>query len=487
MADLAFAIALEAVAARELFAAGNRRNYPLLAPVIVLAIANLLMHLQSLGVAIPVGLGWRLGIAAVIVLISVIGGRIVPAFTRNWLTARGVAAVPPPAGMLDRIALGTLHAGMIAWTFLPDWQPVGILLLVAAALNAARLGRWRGVATLAGTAAADPACRLSLAGGWRRAARAVAAHRAVPPPRAVHALTAGAMGTMILAVMTRATLGHTGRALHADAATIAIFALVTASAVLRIAAAWAIEAQVDLLEVSGLAWIGAFALFARAVRTDAVGAAQVTRQYCAVGNRGDADESDGVRGVRRSGSVGAARCARSAAAGPGEIQVRIEARGVQYVDVLMLAGKYQFRPDRRSFPAARRPAWCVAVGPGVTQFRAGDKVMSRHSLGACAELGNAKAALCDHVPDGMSLEAAGVFRGAYSTAYHALLQRGRMKAGEWVLVHGAAGGIGIAAIQVAKLFGAKVIATASTEEKRAPAWRKAPTTRSTTRAASSTR
>ena len=66
----------------------------------------------------------------------------------------------------------------------------------------------------------------------------------------------------------------------------------------------------------------------------------------------------------------------------------------------------------------------------------------------------------------MSLEAAGVFRGAYATAYHALLQRGRMQAGEWVLVHGAAGGIGIAAIQVAKLFGAKVIATASTDEKR---------------------
>jgi NADPH2:quinone reductase len=93
--------------------------------------------------------------------------------------------------------------------------------------------------------------------------------------------------------------------------------------------------------------------------------------------------------------------------------------------------------------------------------------MSRHTLGACAEFGNAKAALCDPVPVGMSIEAAGVFRGAYSTAYHALLQRGRLQAGEWVLVHGAAGGIGIAAIQVAKLFGAMVIATASTAEKRA--------------------
>jgi NADPH2:quinone reductase len=82
-------------------------------------------------------------------------------------------------------------------------------------------------------------------------------------------------------------------------------------------------------------------------------------------------------------------------------------------------------------------------------------------------LGNAQAALCDKVPQGLSLEQAGVFRSAYATAYHALMQRGRLAAGEWVLVHGAAGGIGMAAIQVAKLFGAKVIATASTDAKRA--------------------
>ena len=152
--------------------------------------------------------------------------------------------------------------------------------------------------------------------------------------------------------------------------------------------------------------------------------------------------------------------------GPGEITVRIHARGVQYVDVLMLAGKYQFRPDPPFIPGGEAAGEAVAIGPDVTAFRPGDQVMSRHTLGACAELGNAKAALCDKVPDGMTLEAAGVFRGAYATAYHALLQRGRMQAGEWVLVHGAAGGIGIAAIQVAKVFGAKVIATASTDEKR---------------------
>ena len=152
--------------------------------------------------------------------------------------------------------------------------------------------------------------------------------------------------------------------------------------------------------------------------------------------------------------------------GAGEIQVRIRARGVQYVDVLMLAGKYQFRPDPPFIPGGEAAGEVVAAGPDVTGFQIGDRVMSRHTLGACAELGNAKAALCDLVPDGMSFESAGVFRGAYTTAYHALLQRGRLAAGEWVLVHGAAGGIGIAAIQVAKLFGAKVIATASGETKR---------------------
>ncbi len=155
------------------------------------------------------------------------------------------------------------------------------------------------------------------------------------------------------------------------------------------------------------------------------------------------------------------------APGPGEIQVRIRARGVQYVDVLMLAGKYQFRPEPPFVPGSEAAGEVVAVGPDVADFAVGDRVMSRHTLGACAEMGNAKAALCDKIPAGMSMESAGVFRGAYQTAYHGLIQRGRLQAGDWVLVHGAAGGIGIAAIQVAKAFGAKVIATASTEEKRA--------------------
>jgi NADPH2:quinone reductase len=152
---------------------------------------------------------------------------------------------------------------------------------------------------------------------------------------------------------------------------------------------------------------------------------------------------------------------------PGEIQVRIAARGVQYVDVLMLAGTYQFRPEPPFIPGSEGAGVVLAVGEGVGDFRVGDRVMTRQRLGAFAEIGNAKAASCDRVPDALTIEEAGVFRSAYTTAYHALLQRGRLVAGEWVLVHGAAGGIGIAAIQVAKVFGAKVIATASSEAKRA--------------------
>jgi NADPH2:quinone reductase len=152
--------------------------------------------------------------------------------------------------------------------------------------------------------------------------------------------------------------------------------------------------------------------------------------------------------------------------GPGELQVRITARGVQYVDVLMLAGKYQFRPEPPFIPGNEGAGEVVAVGASVIGFKPGDRIMSRQRLGAFAELGNCKAEDCDLIPAALSREEAAVFRNAYHTAYHALLQRGRLKEGEWVLIHGAAGGIGLPAIQLAKLYGAQVIATASTEGKR---------------------
>ncbi len=153
--------------------------------------------------------------------------------------------------------------------------------------------------------------------------------------------------------------------------------------------------------------------------------------------------------------------------GSGEILVRIAARGVQYVDVLQLAGTYQVRPEPPFIPGSEAAGEVVAVGPGVTRFKPGDMVMSRHRTGAFATLAIAREEACDPIPPGLGMDSAAVLRSGHGTAYHALLQRGRLRAGEWVLVHGAAGGIGIAAIQIARLSGARVIATASSEAKRA--------------------
>jgi NADPH:quinone reductase len=150
----------------------------------------------------------------------------------------------------------------------------------------------------------------------------------------------------------------------------------------------------------------------------------------------------------------------------GEVQVQIRARGAQYVDVLMLAGKYQFRPEPPFIPGSEAAGEIVAVGPGVNGLAVGDRVICRQRLGAFAEYANVKVEECDRVPAALGLDEAAVFRNVYHTAYHALLQRGRLGAGERVLIHGAAGGIGLPALQIAKLHGANVIATASTDEKR---------------------
>jgi uncharacterized protein involved in response to NO len=260
-ADLAFPVALVGVVAREIVAGRNWRNLPMVAPVAVLGIANLLMHLEANGLDVPPGLGWRLGLAAVLVLVSVVAGRIVPSFTRNWLVKRQAPLMPAPHGRVDQAALGTLHAGLFGWAFLPSLQAVGLLLLLAAMLNLWRLARWRGGATVA-----EPLLLvlhigylwLVLGAGLLGLAVAGAP---VPESAAIHAFTAGAIGTMILAVMTRATRGHTGRELSADRATSLIYALVTLAAVTRVIAAFAVEGSLPLLILSAGCWIAAFGLF----------------------------------------------------------------------------------------------------------------------------------------------------------------------------------------------------------------------------------
>jgi len=151
----------------------------------------------------------------------------------------------------------------------------------------------------------------------------------------------------------------------------------------------------------------------------------------------------------------------------GEVLVKIEARAVQYVDVLMVAGKYQFRPEPPFIPGGEAAGEIVGIGSGVHGWSLGDKVMSRHQPGAFAEFAISKASELAKVPRNFTMAQSAGFRSAYTTAYHALVQRGSVQEGETLVVLGAAGGIGLAAIQMGKALGARVIAVASSDEKRA--------------------
>ncbi len=260
-ADLMLPVALLGVAAREIIAGRNRRNLPMLAPIAALGIANLLMHLESDGAGVPAGLGWRLGLAATLVLISVVGGRIVPSFTRNWLLKQQSPALPSAFGWVDRAALAFLHAGTFGWALFPSAQAPGTLLLAGAALNVWRLLRWHG-----GSTTREPLLLVLHVGyGWLALGAALLGVAlvtpAVPLSAALHALTTGAIGTMILAVMTRATLGHTGRDLEADLPTRLIYGAVTAAAVLRVAAALLQTWRDPLLAASAGLWVAAFGAF----------------------------------------------------------------------------------------------------------------------------------------------------------------------------------------------------------------------------------
>ncbi|MGE4221474.1 MAG: NnrS family protein, partial [Alphaproteobacteria bacterium] len=259
--DLAFLAAVAAYVLREILAGGNRRNLPVAGAVALLAVASAAMHAEPVGLLADSDTGMRLGIAIVTMLISVIGGRIVPAFTRNWLEGRGSAARPAPFGAVDRAALLAGLVALAGWVVAPASGLVAGLALVAAALHAWRLCRWCGLRT-----GAEPLVwilhigyawlplgftLLAVSYGWPE----------FPQRAALHAFTAGAMGTMPLAVMTRATLGHTGRPLHAGAGTVAIYVAILLAAAARIVGPLSPGFYIPAIAFGGTAWMLAFGLF----------------------------------------------------------------------------------------------------------------------------------------------------------------------------------------------------------------------------------
>lgn len=147
--------------------------------------------------------------------------------------------------------------------------------------------------------------------------------------------------------------------------------------------------------------------------------------------------------------------------GVGEVKVALQARGVSYVDVLQIAGQYQVKRAVPFIPGSEAAGIVTDTGPGVEHVQPGNRVLVP---GGFAEEVVVAASQVVPLPDTVSFETAAAFRSSYCTAYYAL-QRGRLKAGEVLLIHGAAGGVGLAAVDVGKLLGATIIATASTAEK----------------------
>jgi len=259
--DVGFYLVLAFVAGREVLAAKNR-NLPIVGVVLLFGAANLLDHAGAAGLAGDADLGWMLGLSLVVLLISLIGGRITPSFTRNWMAKQGVARrLPTQPGRFDLLAIGATALALLFWIAGPGGLVTGGLLIAAALLQLIRLARWGGLRT-----ARDPLVLILHVGyAWVPIGLALLglslAGAPVPRSAAIHALTAGAMATMILAVMTRASLGHTGRELRANGATVAIYALVTAGALLRVAAPLGFADYQLAMEASALAWGGALLLF----------------------------------------------------------------------------------------------------------------------------------------------------------------------------------------------------------------------------------
>ncbi len=149
----------------------------------------------------------------------------------------------------------------------------------------------------------------------------------------------------------------------------------------------------------------------------------------------------------------------------GQILIDVEAAGINFPDVLIIAGQYQVKTPTPFVPGNEAAGVVVAVGDGVTHFSVGDKVIVNSSGGAFAEKCVADENKSMHLPEGMSFEQGAGFTVTYGTSYHALRQRAELEAGETVLVLGAAGGVGITAVEIAKAIGARVIAAASSDEK----------------------
>jgi uncharacterized protein involved in response to NO len=253
LVDGGFLVLVAAAAAREIVSGGNWGNLKVVALIGLLAAGNVAFHLEA-HFAGAADISIRLGLAVTVMLITLIGGRIVPSFTRNWLARENPGRLPVPFGRFDAIVITASAVALLVWIALPQYS--GTALLVAGALQVVRLARWAGDRT-----AREPLVLILHAGyafiplGFLLTG--LAALDLAPPAAGTHAWAGGAIGTMTLAVMTRASLGHTGRMLTASLATQTIYVAVLAATLIRIAAALT-PGNAVLLHAAGALWAVAF-------------------------------------------------------------------------------------------------------------------------------------------------------------------------------------------------------------------------------------
>jgi uncharacterized protein involved in response to NO len=260
--DILFLVLVVAVTAREIIAGRNWRNGPPILILLILLAGNVIFHVEDYQTGTS-EFGTRLGLAAAVALISLIGGRVIPSFTRNWLTRENPGRVPTPFGRFDKIVLILSLIALALWIANARWPATAISMLVAGVAQSIRLGRWAGDRTLR-----DRLVFVLHVGyafvplGFLMLATAAMFPHVIPMTAGIHAWTVGAIGTMTLAIMTRASLGHTGHSLKAGLLTQAIYLSVVTAAILRMAAAVWPEATIPLLQAAGAAWVVAFWMFA---------------------------------------------------------------------------------------------------------------------------------------------------------------------------------------------------------------------------------
>jgi uncharacterized protein involved in response to NO len=259
--DLAFLPTVAMAITSPLIRAGNVRNFPLVAFLALLFAANLLFHAPDLAARLGIR-GLPLAVDTILLMVVLVGGRIVPAFTGNALRTRHPEARVAPFGWVDRAAIAAAATVLVVDLVTPGGHLAGVVALIACVLHAWRLLRWRGWLTrdmpitwVLHVAYAWIPVGLGLKALWLLWQFPVGAGW-------LHALTAGAYATMILAVMTRAALGHTGRPLAAAKPIVAAYVLVTLAAVTRVFAPVVAPAMPQITwTVAGILWLAAFLLY----------------------------------------------------------------------------------------------------------------------------------------------------------------------------------------------------------------------------------